>query len=117
MITSAEEFVTLRQSDNMADQHRASHDTADYAVWVDVINRYAEFKTWVIHNKTIPIEILETLTSDKDPKVRAAVARKRKVNDAIFNVLSVDRDEDVRYALMCNTKLSLDKIKAIKVYD
>jgi len=117
MIKTADEFIRLRQSDNMEEQYRAGHDTADMSVWLDVIKTYPELKTWVIYNKTIQIEILEILCTDQDPNVRSAVARKRKINDKIFNILSIDPDENVRYALMWNTKLSLDKIKTIKVDD
>jgi hypothetical protein len=117
MIKSADEFIALRQSDNIDEQYRASHDNADINIWLEVIESYPDFKNWVIHNKTIQIEILEFLSTDKDPKVRSAVARKRKINDAIFNLLSVDHDEGVRYALMCNTNLSIDKIKTIKIND
>lgn len=117
MIKNVEEFITLKQSHNIDDQYRASHDTADISVWLEVIKNYPDFKNWVIHNKTIQIEILEILCADTDPNVRSAVARKRKMNYYIFNSLSVDPDENVRYELMCNTKLTLDKIKAINVGD
>ena len=82
-----------------------------------MIEKYPEYKEWVIHNKTIPIQILERLTLDKDPKVRTAVARKRKINDKIFSTLSQDKDENVRYALMCNTNLTVDKLRQIKIAD
>jgi hypothetical protein len=117
MIKTGDEFITLRQNENMDEQYRASHNTPDIKVWSEVIKNYPAFKTWVIHNKTIQIEILEILSADKDPNVRSDVARKRKINDIIFNTLSVDPDENVRYALMCNTNLSVDKIKTIKVDD
>lgn len=117
MIKTADEFIALRQSDNLDERHRASHDNADINVWLDIIKNYPDFKTWVIHNKTIQIEILEILCEDKDPNVRSDVARKRKINDKIFNLLSVDPDENVRYALMCNTNLTLDKKQNIKMDD
>ncbi|MCZ8286095.1 MAG: HEAT repeat domain-containing protein [Bacteroidia bacterium] len=117
MIKTADEFITLRQSDNMDEQYRAGHDTSEISVWLEVIKNYPDFKTWVIHNKTIQIEILEILCSDDNPKVRADVAGKRKINDKIFDLLSVDSDENVRYALMCNTKLTLDKKQTIKMDD
>ena len=117
MIKTVDEFITLRQSENMDEQHRASNDTADISVWLEVIKNYPDFKIWVIHNKTIQTEILEILCADSDSNIRSAVARKRKINDSIFNALSVDPDEIVRYALMCNTKLTLDKIKTINVSD
>lgn len=117
MIKTAKEFIQLRQSENTEDQYRASHDLAEMDVWLEIIDIYPEFKKWVIHNKTIPIEILETLCHDNDPNVRSEVARKRKINDKIFNALSIDVDENVRYALMCNTKLTIEQIKKIKVND
>ena len=109
MITSAAEFVRLRTSDLKEEQDRASHDTADAAVWVDVIQNFPDYKVWVAHHKTVPIHVLEILAQDKEVEVRQVVARKRKINDSIFSLLFVDKDENVRHALICNTKLAKDK--------
>jgi hypothetical protein len=117
MIKTADEFIRLRTSKIMEEYDRASHDTADISTWTEVIEKYPDFKEWVIHNKTVPIEILEILTLDKDPNVRSVVARKRKINDKIFNILSTDLDENVRFALMSNTKMTIDKLKRIKISD
>lgn len=117
MIKSALEFISLRQSDNKDEQDRASNENADISVWLDIITNYPEFKTWVIHNKTVPVEILENLCTDEDSNIRSDVARKRKINVKIFKVLSIDLDENVRYALMCNTKLTLDQKRTIKMDD
>jgi hypothetical protein len=117
MIKDCAEFMKLRESDNLDDQYRAGHDEADVKVWLDIIENYPEFKKWVVNNKTIQIEVLEILCIDKDSNIRAEVARKRKINDKIFSVLSHDSDENVRYALMCNTKLTIDKKRTIKVND
>ena len=117
MIKTADEFIKLRQSEDKVEQIRAGHETAEINVWHDVIKNYPEYKRWVIYNKTIPIEILELLSLDLNPNVRSEVARKKKINDKIFDLLSVDPDENVRYALMCNTKLTLDKKRAIKTED
>ena len=117
MIQSAEEFIKLRESDVKEEQHRASNDEATLNVWMDVINKYPTFKTWVIHNKTVPLEILELLSHDPEPDVRSAVAGKRKISESIFNLLSTDPDELVRYALMCNTKITSEKLKTIQVDD
>ena len=46
-----------------------------------------------------------------------AVARKRKINEKIFQTLSKDKDENVRYALICNTNLTVDKLKLIETAD
>ncbi|MCF1750471.1 hypothetical protein [Mariniradius sediminis] len=117
MINSADEFVQLRQSEDINEQRRASNDSADIGVWHEIIQRFPDFKLWVVHNKTIPIEILTLLAKDKDPKIRIEVARKRKISDEIFSFLSEDEDENIRYSLMCNSKLSLDKKQTIKVDD
>lgn len=117
MITSAIEFIKLRESDDLTEQYRASHEEADLKIWIEVIENYPDFKTWVIHNKTIQIEILELLSKDINPNVRSAVARKRKINEKIITELSKDIDENVRFALMSNTKLNLEELKLIKVDD
>ena len=113
MIKSADEFIRLRTSEIKEEYDRSAHDNADISTWTEVIEKYPDYKEWVIHNKTVPIEILETLTFDSDPNIRSAVARKRKINDKIFLTLSVDKDENVRYALMCNANLTVDKLRQI----
>ena len=117
MIKSANEFIRLRTSEIEEEYHRATNDTADISTWTEIIEKHPDFKQWVVHNKTVPMEILEILTLDSDPNVRGAVARKRKMNDKIFRALSKDKDENVRYALMCNTKLSKAKLKQIDTTD
>ena len=115
MIETAQEFVRLRESDNLEEYNRAGHDCADIATWYEVIEKYPDFKKWVIHNKTVPVEILEVLAKDSDPNVRGEVAR--KINDAIIFLLAVDASAEVRYALMCNTKISIAKKKLINTED
>ena len=117
MIRTADEFIRLRTSEIKEEYDRASNDTADISTWTEIIQKYPDYKQWVVHNKTVPIEILEILTLDSDPNVRSAVARKRKINDQIFGTLSKDKDENVRYALMCNTALDETKLKQIKTID
>ena len=55
MIGSAEEFVRLRSSSNLIDYQRAAHDDAPDAVWLDVIQRFPDYRFWVAHNKTVPV--------------------------------------------------------------
>ncbi len=117
MISSAEEFNSLRTSDNLDEQRRSAQEEAPIEVWHQVIKDYPNMKEWVVHNKTIPIEILEFLVHDSDAKVREVIARKRKINEKIVKTLAVDQNENVRYALMCNTKLSLEDKKQIKIDD
>lgn len=103
-ITSAAEFVRLRQSDDAEEQTRATFAAASMAVWRSVIELYPDFKSWVIHNKTVPLEIRKQLARDPDASVRRAVARKRKLGRALFEQLAADIDESVRRAVAMNAK-------------
>ena len=104
MITSAKEFIRLRTSEVMAEYHRAAHEEAPLEIWWELVREHPEMKTWVVHNKTVPIEILEALTTDPDPAVRYAVATKRKAPPAILAQLAVDADSGVRSAVANNAK-------------
>jgi len=117
MITSATEFIRLRESDDLKEQNRASTEQAELNIWLEVIEKYPEYKVWVIHNKKVQIEILELLSKDSNPDVRSAVARKRKLNKIIKDKLSKDLDENVRFALMSNTRLDIEELKQIYVDD
>lgn len=118
MITSAEEFVQLRTSVNPAHYVRAANEAAPVTVWYAIIQKYPEMKPWVIHNKTIPLEILDHLTNDADEHVRSDIARKRKIiGTPVFAKLAQDPNEQVRRALLMNTKLTLELIQQIKISD
>jgi hypothetical protein len=98
MIGSAEEFVRLRSSSNLIDYQRAAHDDAADAVWLDVIQRFPDYRFWVAHNKTVPVSILQVLAEDSDERVRGMVARKRKLPSELAAVLARDSSEIVRAA-------------------
>lgn len=104
MITTAEEFVRLRSSSNPDEYHRAANASAPETVWQDIITRYPEMRSWVVHNKTVPIAILEHLSHDADPQVRAMVATKRKLPESLQICLAQDTDAGVRLALAANAK-------------
>ena len=104
MIKSAEEFVTLRESEIEEEYHQAAHDEAPMDVWLDVIDRYPDMKEWVAHNKTVPLKILEILSEDIDDDVRYSVAEKRKLSFDLFEKLSEDACESVRMRIACNAK-------------
>ena len=80
MIKSVEEFVRLRSSDNMEEYNRAAHEEAPIEIWEAIISEHEDMKKWVIHNKTVPLSILEILSEDPNPVVRHSVATKRKLN-------------------------------------
>jgi hypothetical protein len=67
MIISAEEFVALRSSTIKAEYDRAAMEEAPISVWRAVIKGYPDYMRWVVHNKTVPLEILEELCSS-DPE-------------------------------------------------
>jgi hypothetical protein len=117
MINSAEEFKRLRESEIQDEYHRAATDEASIKIWKEVLAKYPDLAFWVVQNKTIPFEILYTLADNEDVDVRCMVARKRKIDDIIFNKLKEDIDETVRHALICNTKLSIEKKQQIKTSD
>ncbi len=106
MITSAAEFCRLRESTNPDDYARAAAEDAPIEVWREIISSRADMRVWVVLNKTVPLEILEELAGACDVEVRDAVARKRKITEAIAVRLAKDKDETVRAALARNPKIS-----------
>lgn len=115
MIYSAEEFVALRSSDIKSEYDRAAMEEAPTAVWREVINYYPDYRRWVAHNKTVPLEILEELC-EYDADTRWFVASKRKLSVLLFERLSLDADSDVRVAICANKKAPLDILQRL-VYD
>jgi hypothetical protein len=105
LIASAEEFVRLRNSDIPEEYSLAAEDEAPVAVWLDVISRFPEMREWVVHNKTVPIEILEVLARDESASVRATVADKRKLSLELLDLLAHDCDELVRHRVAYNKKV------------
>jgi len=113
VIKSAEEFVRLRNSEKQEEYSIAAEGEAPVSVWLDVIEKFPEMKVWVVHNRTIPLEVLELLASDQDRRVRSAVANKRKLSPKLFEILSQDIDEVVRQRIAFNKKTPLDVIEML----
>ena len=113
MIESADEFVRLRTSSESEQYRRAAHDEAPLEVWFDVIERFPEMRSWVAHNKTVPLVVLALLVTDDDWRVRCAVADKRKLTPGLFWTLAADRDEVVRASVACNRKVPIDVLKSL----
>lgn len=104
MIHSAKEFIELRNSSNPEEYYRATHETANEDIWLEVLKDYPEMTKWVIHNKTVPLSILRILAKSVDSDIRRDVARKRKLDNELFELLSQDEDEYVRGSLARNQK-------------
>jgi hypothetical protein len=103
VITSAEEFVALRSSEIKAEYDRAAMEEAPISVWREVIRKYPEYSRWVVHNKTVPLEILEELCA-VDTDSRPFIARKRKLSLTLFENLSQDLNSSVRTGIASNKK-------------
>jgi hypothetical protein len=113
MISSADEFVTLRSSSTKSDYDRAAHDTATDEVWLNVIEQFPEMRKWVAHNKTVPLFVLAVLSKDSDPTVRLMVAMKRKCPGEILMRFAKDSDESVRNAVAMNPGTTIDALKIL----
>lgn len=107
MFTSAEEFMQLLASDDPTTNLRAAHEAASEEVWLEVIRDYPEAKKWVIHNKTVPHNILVLLADDEDAEIRWWIASKRKAGSSLLEKLSEDPDEAVRREVALNAKTPL----------
>jgi len=117
MITSAEEFKKLHESELKEEFKRSVHEEASIEVWRDVMHKFPDLAFSVAQNKTVPIKILKELSRNSNARVRSMVARKRKITEEIINVLKVDKDESVRHALMYNKTLTTEQKMAIKTDD
>ena len=104
MIKSAEQFVWLRTSEDINLYQRAANESANEEIWQAVIEKHPEMRVWVVHNKTVPIGILDILSHDQDWRVRHAVAQKHKVGQDILQRLAQDPHESVRLRVACNAK-------------
>lgn len=113
MIDSADELVRLRTSDSIEEQTRATHEAAPIDVWWEVIRRFPDMKTWVIHNKTVPVEILETLSADSDEMVRWHVANKRRAPADVLERLARDPAASVRQRVAFNSKTPADVLRLL----
>jgi hypothetical protein len=113
MISSAEEFVALRSSQQQSEYLRATNDSANAEVWLDVIDRFPDLRIWVAHNKTVPVEVLALLAHDSDPAVRASVAMKNKLSYELFNLLAADSDDSVRERIAYNKNAPLEILRQL----
>jgi hypothetical protein len=113
MVTSADEFVALRNSNDLDQQKRVAYESATEEVWRDIITQYPDMRFWVAQNKTVPISILRTLAQDNDPRVRWMVAQKRKVDAAILAQMSNDEDDSVRLSVASHKNTSRETLEQL----
>ena len=104
MIKSAEEFLRLRTSEVQLEYQRAASDSAPIDVWLEIIRDYPEMTSWVVHNKTVPLEVLALVAQNPNPALRHDVACNRKLSAQLFELLASDKDETVRARIALNRK-------------
>ena len=105
---SATEFVSLRNSDDPIDYHRASHEEAPNDVWLAVIREYPDMAKWVAQNKTISPCIMDELIEIDDVSIHLVLAMKRSCPARILLKLATSRYEAVRNAVALNKKTPSD---------
>jgi hypothetical protein len=105
MISSAEQFVRLRESLDPFEYNQAARDISTDEIWFDVISRFPDMTFWVAVNKTISENVIRFLAENNDERVRCAIAMKRKTPiDILLNLMS-DHSYMVRSEAMKNPKL------------
>jgi hypothetical protein len=104
MIQSPQEFIALSDSEHPDNQHRARYEDAPEEVWFEIVEKYPDYIRAVIWNKTVPLNILRCIAKSPDAKIRCDVAMKRKLDDALFEMLSQDPDDSVRAQIVSNPK-------------
>jgi len=114
MINTAEEFIRLRSSEIEEEYRRAAHEEAPLYVWLEVVEKYPDYREWVAHNKTIPLEVLEMLADDPDERVRHAVAFKNKLPEELQLRLARDPNESVRLRIACNKNSSKSALELLQ---
>ncbi|WP_231587097.1 hypothetical protein, partial [Paenibacillus sp. E194] len=59
-------------------------------------------REWVVHNKSIPVEIMGILVDDADERVRFNVATKNRLPEHLQLKLAKDSDNSVRQRILYN---------------
>lgn len=113
MITSAEEFVRLRTSENPDEYLRAAWDEAAVDVWLEVLENYPDMAFWVAQNKTVPVEILKLLADNPEWRVRMMVASKNRLPEELQLKLAHDPDFSVRKGIAANKKATLKALQIL----
>ncbi|MGW6060962.1 HEAT repeat domain-containing protein [Streptomyces sp. NPDC055189] len=95
-ITSVEEFIRLRESEDPAEYDRAAWATMPVPVWWDLVRNHPGMRFWAAHNRTVPSEILTELVKDPDWRVRDRVVSKRRCPPEVLDQLVDDPHDGVR---------------------
>ena len=113
MIYNIEEYFRLKNSENKEDYDRVIREELSFELISDILENYPRTKSWLVHNKFIPIEVLRILATDKDVDVRFTVAMKKKCDRFVFETLMKDKVGSVRMAVVRNNKLPIDLLETL----
>jgi hypothetical protein len=97
MIDSAELFLSLVESEDVADRRRASFDEAPIDVWRSILSGSDDLAFAVASNRTLPEEILVELCGNDDWRVRHRVALKNSCPPELLDRLSRDGNKSVAF--------------------
>jgi hypothetical protein len=115
-IESAEDYFAGMYSDDHEVRRSAVTGEAEAEVWEAALRDYPDRHGAVALNKNLPVEILDALARDNDPRIRRLIAQKRGLSEATFNLLARDADEGVRLVLARNPKLP-DSVRRVLLQD
>lgn len=113
MISNINEYLYLAESDNKSDNKRIINEELSSELISEMIKNYPQRKSWLIHNKFIPVKILQERATDDNDDVRFTIAMKKKCNRVTDENLLKDKNYSVRLAVIRNKQLPIDLLEKI----
>ncbi|WP_055590818.1 hypothetical protein [Peterkaempfera griseoplana] len=98
-ITSVEEFIRLRLSEDPAEYDRSAWAAMPLPVWWELVRNHPEMRFWAAHNRTAPVEILAELIRDADWRVRSRVLSKNAGPPELLEQSVDDPHDAVRHTV------------------
>ncbi|NEA60809.1 hypothetical protein G3I60_43295 [Streptomyces sp. SID13666] len=95
-ITSVEEFMRLRLSEDPAEYGRSAWAAMALPLWGELVREHPDMRVWAAHNRSCPPQILAELIKDDDWRVRSRVASRRNCPAELLAALVDDPDDAVR---------------------
>lgn len=84
MISNINEYLYLAESDSKSDNNRIINEELSSDLISEMIKNYPQRKSWLIHNKFIPVKILQELATDDNDDVRFTIAMKKNVIELLL---------------------------------
>jgi hypothetical protein len=95
-ITSIEEFIRLRLSEDPAENERSAWAAMPLPLWDELVHGHPDMRFWAAHNRSCPPQILAELIKDDDWRVRSRVASRRNCPAELLAELVDDPHDAVR---------------------